>query len=174
MRGNGCANVRRGFVDELHGITGGDVFEHHLEGRETFHDTTHVLIDEDFFAIEHVDITASDLTVDQQRHADFGHGLQRRENLVDAGDTGIGVGGGASGVQLGGMDEAAGLGLANLFGLGDRKSVVSGKSGSVRVDHGGRRIIKKKINNTHVFYNSCSIKNIHTHLNIIYHMHNLN
>src|SRR3546814_16681367 len=30
-------------------------------------------------------------------------------------------------------------------GLGiDRKSVVWGKSGSVRVDHGGRRIIKKK------------------------------
>src|SRR3546814_16778659 len=27
----------------------------------------------------------------------------------------------------------------------DRKSVVSGKSGSVRVDHGGRRIIQKKI-----------------------------
>src|SRR3546814_13611061 len=31
-------------------------------------------------------------------------------------------------------------------GFGDRKSVVSGKSGSVRVDLGGRRIIKKKNN----------------------------
>src|SRR3546814_14014338 len=30
------------------------------------------------------------------------------------------------------------------FGGGDRKSVVSGKSGSVRLDLGGRRIIKKK------------------------------
>src|SRR3546814_20740418 len=30
------------------------------------------------------------------------------------------------------------------FGEIDRKSVVSGKSGSVRVDLGGRRIIKKK------------------------------
>src|SRR3546814_11819536 len=29
----------------------------------------------------------------------------------------------------------------------DRKSVVQGKSVSVRVDHGGRRIIKKKKNN---------------------------
>src|SRR3546814_16295785 len=29
--------------------------------------------------------------------------------------------------------------------IGDRKSVVSGKSGSVRVDLGGRRNIKKKI-----------------------------
>src|SRR3546814_20892144 len=35
------------------------------------------------------------------------------------------------------------LGLLNLQS-GDRKSVVSGKSVSVRVDHGGRRIIKKK------------------------------
>src|SRR3546814_9543313 len=66
MRGNGCANVRRGFVDELHGITGGDVFEHHLEGREAFHDTTHVLIDEDFFAIEHVDIRSEEHTSELQ------------------------------------------------------------------------------------------------------------
>src|SRR3546814_17367337 len=37
------------------------------------------------------------------------------------------------------------LGLVELaVALGDRKSVVSGKSVSVRVDLGGRRIIKKK------------------------------
>src|SRR3546814_11951012 len=35
-----------------------------------------------------------------------------------------------------------------LIGCGDRKSVVQGKSVSVRVDLGGRRIIKKKINKT--------------------------
>src|SRR3546814_19758896 len=48
--------------------------------------------------------------------------------------------------------------LADRFGLpvvtlvdtsGDRKSVVSGKSVSVRVDLGGRRIIKKKKNLKH-------------------------
>src|SRR3546814_16362115 len=32
----------------------------------------------------------------------------------------------------------------SLFALGDRKGVVEGKSVYVRVDHGGRRIIKKK------------------------------
>src|SRR3546814_18100181 len=32
----------------------------------------------------------------------------------------------------------------------DRKSVVSGKSVSVRVHHGGRRIIKKKTNNKYL------------------------
>src|SRR3546814_12533839 len=35
---------------------------------------------------------------------------------------------------------------------GDRKSVVSGKSGSVRVDLGGRRIIKKQTENTHKYH----------------------
>src|SRR3546814_11550842 len=33
-----------------------------------------------------------------------------------------------------------------VIGIGDRKSVVSGKSVSVRVDVGGRRVIKKKKN----------------------------
>src|SRR3546814_20582249 len=38
-----------------------------------------------------------------------------------------------------------------LPSMEDRKSVVSGKSVSVRVDLGGRRIIKKK-NNNQIFY----------------------
>src|SRR3546814_19635558 len=38
-----------------------------------------------------------------------------------------------------------GVGLARVEQVLDRKSVVSGKSVSVRVDLGGRRIIKKKI-----------------------------
>src|SRR3546814_14069267 len=39
--------------------------------------------------------------------------------------------------------------VANPFGfhLADRKSVVSGKSGSVRVDPGGSSIVQKNINN---------------------------
>src|SRR3546814_20482642 len=41
---------------------------------------------------------------------------------------------------LGGVD----LGEVDALGLGDRKSVVSGKSVSVRVDLGGRRMITKK------------------------------
>src|SRR3546814_4182688 len=38
----------------------------------------------------------------------------------------------------------AAIGLPTIFMETDRKSVVSGKSVSVRVDLGGRRIIKKK------------------------------
>src|SRR3546814_14977989 len=43
----------------------------------------------------------------------------------------------------------------------DRKSVVSGKSGSVRVDLGGRRLIKKKNVKTMIFTLSTH-QNVHT------------
>src|SRR3546814_11535917 len=42
--------------------------------------------------------------------------------------------------------EARGLELARALAASDRKSVVEGKSVSVRVDLGGRRSIKKKKN----------------------------
>src|SRR3546814_15860644 len=41
-------------------------------------------------------------------------------------------------------DATDGMRIVDEEQFGDRKSVVSGKSVSVRVDHGGRRIIKKK------------------------------
>src|SRR3546814_18211657 len=40
--------------------------------------------------------------------------------------------------------------VKNGFARGDRKSVVSGKSVSVRVDLGGRRILKKKNNTSYI------------------------
>src|SRR3546814_13112556 len=48
--------------------------------------------------------------------------------------------------------------LPILSSLVDRKSVVSGKSVSVRVDLGGRRIIKKK----HTLLTVCTLLNIYT------------
>src|SRR3546814_17348790 len=42
------------------------------------------------------------------------------------------------------------LGITSELRPTDRKSVVSGKSGSVRVDLGGRRIINKKKHKQHV------------------------
>src|SRR3546814_10933560 len=38
---------------------------------------------------------------------------------------------------------------ANVIALGDRQSAVEGKSVSVRVDHGGRRILMKKTTQIH-------------------------
>src|SRR3546814_11658047 len=44
------------------------------------------------------------------------------------------------------LDRLAGAALGAGFEIADRKSVVSGQSVSVRVDLGGRRILKKKKN----------------------------
>src|SRR3546814_19525494 len=83
------------------------------------------------------DVCSSDLCLDHHRDA------QRLQIVPDA------VG------RLAGCEDAAqhgvalGFALPEIVALGegaaqDRKSVVWGKSGSVRVDLGGRRIIKKK------------------------------
>src|SRR3546814_14323184 len=54
-------------------------------------------------------------------------------------------------VDHGGRDASVPKCISNVNGMSDsrtdRKSVVKGKSGSVRVDLGGRRIIKKKKKN---------------------------
>ncbi|MCY1355917.1 hypothetical protein D9M69_423550 [compost metagenome] len=118
VRGDGGADVGRGFLDELRGVAGGDVLEHHLQGREALDHAGEMLVDEALLAVEHVDLGAGHLAVHQQRQADFGHGFQHREDVVDAGHAGIGVGGGAGRIQLGGVDEAAGLGGADFLGSG--------------------------------------------------------
>src|SRR3546814_13109308 len=90
------------------------------------------------------------LEVDQ-REARQHAGLQRRlEALLDAGNefardrtAGDGVLEGEAGTRLLRLKHQLDAGeLTGAAGL-DRTSVVYGKSGSVRVDRGGRRIIKK-------------------------------
>ncbi|MND86906.1 hypothetical protein D3C80_788870 [compost metagenome] len=77
-----------------------------------------MFVDEQLFAVEHVDFAAGHFTVHQQWHADLGHGFEHREDLVDAGYTGVRVGRRASRIELGGVDEAGGLGRADFLGLG--------------------------------------------------------
>ena len=62
---NGRGDIRARGADELHGIGGGDMFQHHTQGRETCCDWRQVSINEDLFPIENVDITISDLAVNQ-------------------------------------------------------------------------------------------------------------
>jgi hypothetical protein len=114
---DGCAHIGGRFIDELHGIRGSDVFEHHFQRRKTFDDTTHVLVDKNLFAVEYVDVAAGHFAVDEQRQAYLGHRLEHREYLVDAGHARIGISSGACRVQLGGVDETTGLRGANFFGL---------------------------------------------------------
>src|SRR3546814_18256814 len=107
------------------------------------------------------DVCSSDLVVIGQR-ADL---FQRRIG----GQPRAGIGGGQRGIEVADIDQAALVGHQHMAGVaavgenadrllgagaemlgavaagraGDRKSVVTGKSVSVRVDLGGRRIIKK-------------------------------
>src|SRR3546814_13231026 len=69
------------------------------------------------------------------------HAVYDRERVVER-DLRDGDGG-----SLVGPGDAVYRQVVELFtvGFGDRKSVVSGKSVAVRLDLGGRRIIKKKI-----------------------------
>lgn len=115
---DGGADLGRSLLDELHGIGGSDVLEHHLEGREALDHSPHVFIDEDLLAIEDIDITMGHFAMDQQRQADFSHGFQDWEDLVDAGHARVRVGSGAGRVQLGGVHEATGLGFTDFVRLG--------------------------------------------------------
>ncbi|MNM20265.1 hypothetical protein D3C81_306010 [compost metagenome] len=115
---DGRTDVGRRLADELRGIAGGDVFEHHLERREAFDHTAHVLVDEALLAIEYVDFAAGHFTMHQQWHADFSQRLDGGEDVVDAGHARIGVGGSPGRVQFGSVDDAAGLGRADILGAG--------------------------------------------------------
>src|SRR3546814_20012874 len=64
-------------------------------------------------------------------------------------DACVGAGGAAGGAGDHGQPGAVERGGGVFFRPSDRKSVVKGKSVSVRVDLGGRRILKKKISNLH-------------------------
>src|SRR3546814_17698493 len=98
------------------------------------------------------DVCSSDLRLDQQRlklgAVDAGEIAEMAARDAEVEDQGIAaeipVGRG-----LGRRDEDAARTFHDILGaeadVADRKSVVEGKSVSVRVGRGGRRIIKKKI-----------------------------
>ncbi len=65
LRSDGRADVGRGLGDELRGIAGGDVLEHHLQCREALDHTAHVLVDEALLAVEHVDLAAGHFAMHQ-------------------------------------------------------------------------------------------------------------
>src|SRR3546814_19181764 len=67
--------------------------------------------------------------------------------MMDARERGVSLDGGDVGERMAERRERLGIGAQRHPDGPDRKSVVEGKSVSVRVDSGGRRIIKKKKNN---------------------------
>src|SRR5439155_13238464 len=88
--------------DEVGGLGGGDVFEHHLQGREVARHLGEHPVDEHGLAVENVHCGIGDLAVHQQRHADRLHALQHGIDLGNVGDAVGRVGGGVGGIELGG------------------------------------------------------------------------
>lgn len=97
VRGDGRPHVAACRLDELHRVTGCDVLEHHLQRREALGHPAQLLVDEVLLAIEDVDFRACHFTVHQQRQADFGHGFQHMEDVVDLRHAGGRVGGSPGG-----------------------------------------------------------------------------
>lgn len=85
MGGNGCVDVGWGFLDELGGVVGGDVFEDYFQGWEVFDYLVQVFIDELFFMIEYVDFGVGYFVMYQQWYVDFGYCFECFEDIVDVG-----------------------------------------------------------------------------------------
>ena len=64
--------------------------------------------DETRLAIEHVDLARGDFAVHQQRQAELAHAREHGVDAADVGDAGIGIGGGAGGIELAAVHEATG------------------------------------------------------------------
>ena len=99
-------DVRPGAFDEGHRLGGGDMLEDDLQRREVADQPGEHALDEHRLAVEDVDLRIGDLAMDQQRHADPLHRLQRRAERGDVGDAVRGVGGGVGGIELGRRQDA--------------------------------------------------------------------
>ena len=63
-------------------------------------------VDEVRFAIEHIDVGLRRFAVHQQRHADLLHARENAVHVLDVGDAGIRMRGGAGRIELDAVDEA--------------------------------------------------------------------
>ena len=125
MRGDRRRQVVRSGGNEVRRVGGGDVLEHHLQARMALEQGDELLLDEDRLAIKDVDGWIGDLAVDQQRHANPLHRLQDGLDVGEIAHPGIGVGGRAGGVELGGGEDP--FAMAPLqFGGVDRLRQIGG------------------------------------------------
>ena len=99
-------DIRPGGLDEGHGIGGGDVLEHHLQGREIGDDPGQDAVDEHRLAVEDVDMGVRHLAMDQQRHADLLHDLENRIDPAEVGHAVAGVGRGIGRIEFAGGEDA--------------------------------------------------------------------
>ena len=68
VHGDRSCDVGRRSVNEIDGMTRGDMLEHHSERRQFLAQRLEQCLDKNFFAIENIDFMIGDLTVNQERH----------------------------------------------------------------------------------------------------------
>ena len=123
MRGDGGGHVGRRGADEIDGVAGGDVFQHHAQGRKFFTQRQQVTLDEDALAIEDVDRRIGDLAVHQQRQLMFLHRLQHGIDVRQIAHTRLRIGGGAGRVILHRENAVAGGSTGDVVGGGGFREV---------------------------------------------------
>jgi hypothetical protein len=93
MCGNGGGDGVARTLHELHGVPGGDVFEHHAQLRHVLQQRLQHALDEHRLAVEHIHRRIGHFAVHQERHAAALHCFERGISLAQVGDAGVGIGG---------------------------------------------------------------------------------
>ena len=148
-------DVRARGLDEGHRLGRGDMLEDDPELRKVAGEAAQNAVDIDGFAIEDVDLRVRDFAMDQQRHADPLHRLQRRRKRGDVGHAMRRIGRGIGGIEFAGGEHArfepardlAGIGMIDQIAGHQRLEGAScGQGGEDapaivlrRIDHGHRR-----------------------------------
>ena len=94
-----------------------------------------IALDEDLFAVEHVDVRVGHLAVHQKRHVDFFHALEHAHDLVVIGDAGGRIGGGIRRIKLDAGEHAVAKAALDVVGIG----VVGEIAGHQRLELRARR-----------------------------------
>ena len=118
VRCNRCGHVVARAEHEFHSIGRRDVLHYDAQSRQPLNQGNHSALDENFFAIEDIDLRVGDFAMYQQGNSRFRHGFERLDAFLDVGYAGIGIRGCARGVVLHRAYNAARPGLVYFSRLG--------------------------------------------------------
>ena len=100
LRGDRRGHVVARLADEVRGVLGGDVLEHHLQRGKALGQRAQAPVDELLLAIEDVDVRIGDLTVHEEQHPVLGQRFEHRIEGIELGDRRVGVGGRSRWIEL--------------------------------------------------------------------------
>ena len=153
LRGYGGGQIVARCAHQRGGFGGGDVLEHGFQFGQLAHHRLQHALDKHGFAVENIDSGVGYFAVHQKAHVLLGNFFEHRHEFEQIADAGIGIGGGAGGIEFEGGD-AGGFGLAHGVAAGvvgkierhqRREAAAGGNSGFdlalivERLRHGGHR-----------------------------------